>query len=128
MSFRNIAAVTMVLLIAALIATAIWGGRKEAGPRRVEAREIAQIVFTDEASARAVERRLAKGEDFATLAAENRSDSYWKLYTRAEFAAITSPAVADAAFAAPAGGFGKAAESDYGWHVVHVLRIFPVHR
>ena len=128
MSFRNIAAVTMVLLIAALIATAIWGGRKEDAPRREEAREIAQIVFTDEASARAVERRLAKGEDFAAVAAENRSDPYWKVYTRAEFAAITSPAVADSAFAAPAGGFGKTAQSDYGWHVVHVLRIFPAHR
>ncbi|HEY0084747.1 MAG TPA: peptidyl-prolyl cis-trans isomerase [Allosphingosinicella sp.] len=128
MSFRNIAAVTMELLIAALIATAIWGGRKEDAPRREEAREIAQIVFPDEASARAVERRLARGEDFAAVAAENRSDPYWKVYTRAEFAAITSPAVADAAFAAPAGGFGKTAQSDYGWHVVHVLRIFPAHR
>jgi len=128
MSARTITATLMVLLLAGIIGFAVWSRGHDDAPRKVEARELAQIVLPDEATAHAVERQLAAGADFAAVAAEQRSDAYWKIYTHAEFRAITSPAVADAAFRAPVGGYSKAAASDYGWHVVQVVKVFPAHR
>jgi hypothetical protein len=62
------------------------------------------------------------------IAEEEHFDGNWKLYTKAQFEALTSEAIAEAAFALPEGGTTRPIESEYGWHVVRVVRVLPAHR
>jgi peptidyl-prolyl cis-trans isomerase D len=91
-----------------------------------EKRTLSQIILPDAAAAKQVADRAAKGENFATIAAEKGfapSDIAIGEQTRASLVSASNQAVADAAFAAPAGGTTAPVQSDYGWHVVHVDKI-----
>lgn len=91
-----------------------------------EKRTLSQVVLPDEAAAKALAARAKKGEAFAALAAQAgyaAADIALGEQGQAQFASSTSPRVAAAAFAAPAGGTTDAIQSDYGWHVVHVDKV-----
>ncbi len=88
-----------------------------------EKRTLSQIVLPDQAAARTLADRVRKGESFAKLAAEKgfaAADIAIGEQNQAQFASATTPQVAAAAFAAPAGSVTDPVQSDYGWHVVHV--------
>ena len=91
-----------------------------------ETRELSQVVLNSEEKARAFAAKLADGTPFAKAAAEAGfapADTRIGRKTRQEFAALASPAVAAAAFAAAQGAATAPAKSDFGWHVVRVEAI-----
>lgn len=94
----------------------------------VESRHLAQVVVPDEARANALVAAVKGGKPFAAAAVADgfaAADIDIGQQTQAKFAAATSPAVAAAAFAAPAGGMTVPVKSAFGWHVVEVVGIEP---
>lgn len=92
----------------------------------VETRRLEQVVVPDEARANALIAAVRAGRTFAAAAVADgfaAADLDIGQQTRAKFAAATSPAVAAAAFAAPAGGLTAPVRSPFGWHVVRVVAI-----
>jgi peptidyl-prolyl cis-trans isomerase D len=90
-----------------------------------ERRHVQQIVFPDEAAARAASERIAKGLTFAALAGErNLKESDIDLGTLAK-AAMVDPAIADAAFALKAGEVSAPVKGRFGTVLAHVLKIEP---
>ncbi len=89
-------------------------------------RRLQQVVVPDEAKAKAV-AAAAASEDFAAvaqrLAGFGAADVELGDQDQAGFAKATSPAVATAAFALPAGGITAPIRTDFGWHVVRVASI-----
>ena len=93
-----------------------------------ETRKLLQVVVPDEAKAQAVAAAVKGGQTFAAAAAAAgfaAADIDIGEQTRAKFAAATSPAVADAAFAVRSGGITAPVQSPFGWHVVAVTAITP---
>ncbi len=94
----------------------------------VEQRKLAQVVVADEAKANAVAAAVRGGQSFAAAAAAAgfaAADTDIGQQTKAKFAAATSPAVADAAFAVAAGKVTAPVKSPFGWHVVETVAIVP---
>ena len=93
-----------------------------ASPTRV----LEQVVVPDEAKAKALAVAAAK-DGFAAaakaIAGFEASDIALGSQSEAEFARATSPAVARAAFALPAGGISAPVRSPFGWHVVRAVSI-----
>ena len=89
-------------------------------------RTLSQAVVSDEAKARAI-AAAARTEGFAAaaqrIAGLAAADTGLGAQTQGAFGAATSPAVAAAAFALPAGGVTAPIKSDFGWHVVKVEAI-----
>lgn len=93
-----------------------------------ETRKLLQVVVPDAAKAGAIAAAVRGGQKFAAAAAAAGfapADIDIGEQTKARFAAATSAAVADAAFAVPAGGTTAPVESPFGWHVVSVTGITP---
>lgn len=93
-----------------------------------ETRKLLQIVVPDQAKAQQVAAAVKAGTKFAAAAAAAGfapADIDIGEQTKAKFAAATSAAVADAAFAVPAGGTTAPVQSPFGWHVVAVTAITP---
>ncbi len=93
-----------------------------------ETRKLLQVVVPDEAKAKAIAAAVKGGAKFAAAAAAAGfapADIDIGEQTKAKFAAATSAAVADAAFALPAGGTTAPVQSPFGWHVVAVTAITP---
>lgn len=93
-----------------------------------ETRKLLQVVVPDEAKAKAVAGAIAGGKSFGAAAAAAgfaATDIDIGAQTRAKFAAATSAAVADAAFALHAGGVTAPVQSPFGWHLVSVTAITP---
>ncbi|HEY0414184.1 MAG TPA: peptidyl-prolyl cis-trans isomerase [Allosphingosinicella sp.] len=91
-----------------------------------ETRTLSQVVLTDEAAARAFAQKLAGGMAFAQAASEahyGAADIAVGDKTKEEFARMTSPAVANAAFAAAKGANVGPVKSELGWHVVRVENV-----
>ncbi|HEX8238829.1 MAG TPA: peptidyl-prolyl cis-trans isomerase [Allosphingosinicella sp.] len=87
-----------------------------------ETRRLSQVVL-DEAAARAVARKVAAGASFAAAAAQagrSASDIALGVNGREEYAAKSSPAVADAVFKAAKGATVGPIKGPFGWHVVKV--------
>lgn len=92
-------------------------------------RTLSQVVAQDQTVASKIADRAKAGESFAKLAAElagyGAGDLAVGTVTQESFASSTSPAVAQAAFAVPAGAVTAALKSDFGWHVVRVDAVVP---
>ena len=93
----------------------------------VEQRDLAQVVVADEAKAKAIVAAVRGGESFTAaagrIAGAAPADLALGLQTKAKFAGATSPALADAVFAAKAGSVVEPVKTDFGYNVVSVVRI-----
>jgi peptidyl-prolyl cis-trans isomerase D len=85
-----------------------------------ETRKLTQLIVPTEPAARAIAAELAKGGSLAKAATTKGLSTAQLSVTKAQLAAQSSPAVADAAFAARAGSLAAPARSGLGWHVIHV--------
>jgi len=96
----------------------------------VETRRLAQVVVDTEAKAKAIVAAVQAGAPFDKVAQEkggfSATDIALGAQSKSKFATATNAAVANAAFAVPAGGTTAPVKSDFGWHVVHVETIAPV--
>jgi peptidyl-prolyl cis-trans isomerase D len=89
-----------------------------------EKRTLEQLIFQDEAKARAAAAALKTGQSFTDLAkAEGKSPDDIALGEKTKTA--LSPKLADAVFAAPAGGIAGPVEGDFGWTLIHVVKVTP---
>jgi peptidyl-prolyl cis-trans isomerase D len=89
-----------------------------------EKRVLAQAILQNEAAAKALAAKVRSGTPIAKAA----TDAGFEATTldpqdKKAYAALSSAAVADAAFAAAQGGVTEPAKSGLGWHVVQVVRI-----
>jgi peptidyl-prolyl cis-trans isomerase D len=90
-----------------------------------EHRDVEQIVFSDEASAKAASAKLSGGESFDALVAERKlapKDVSLGMVTKADLA---DKSIADAAFALPAGGISKPFKTQFGWAIVRAVTVIP---
>jgi peptidyl-prolyl cis-trans isomerase D len=92
---------------------------------RPERREVEQVVFADEASARKAADLIAGGADLAAAArdAGGRTPVSLGPVEKRQLPAT----VADVAFATPAGQVSAPVQSPLGWHIVKVTRIEAGH-
>lgn len=91
-----------------------------------EKRTVEQLVFPDAKAAQAAKAKLDGGESFDKLLAdEKKSPSDVGLGTVAK-SEIADPAVADAAFALPAGGTSQPIKGQFGTVLVHVTKVEPM--
>ena len=91
-------------------------------------RDVQQLVFPDAKAADAAAAKLAAGESFDKLVADekkSRSDVSLGTMTRDE---IADKAVGDAAFALPQGGTSQPVKGQFGTVLVHVGTISPGHQ
>jgi peptidyl-prolyl cis-trans isomerase D len=91
------------------------------GPKQT--RTLSQVVLPDQAAARALAARVAGGASFAAAARQagfSASDIAVGDQSREQFANMSSPAVANAAFEAAEGAVTQPVQSPLGWHVVRV--------
>ena len=84
-----------------------------------ERRELSQILFSDEAAARAAYERLSKGEDYAKLEKEFNGGALGDL-TKGE---IPIPELGDAAFKLLPDQVSDPVSSPLGWHIVKAGKI-----
>lgn len=94
-----------------------------------EQRTLQQVILQDQAAARALAAKVRAGTSFlaaAQAAGFGPADIAVAAKTREAFAALTAPAVAAAAYAAPAGGVTDPVRSPLGWHVVKVDAVTAV--
>ncbi|WP_164156108.1 peptidylprolyl isomerase [Sandarakinorhabdus rubra] len=93
-----------------------------AAPTRV----LEQVVLPDEAKAKALAAAAAK-DGFAAaaraIAGFEAADIALGSQSEPAFAKATSPEVAKAAFALPAGGISAPIKSQFGWHVVRAVSV-----
>ena len=91
-----------------------------------ERRHLDQIVFPDEAAAKAAAEKLAAGGDFVEIAREATGGAPIDLGTVDKSGLAGSFAeLADAAFATPAGQVTAPTMTVLGWHLVRVLSVEP---
>ena len=96
-----------------------------------ETRRLSQVVLplAEQAAARALAAKIAGGTSFAAAAAQiNRTaaDTSVPEGDKAAFARLSSPEVANAAFAAAKGATIGPIRSPFGWHVIRVEEIKQV--
>ncbi|HEX8258250.1 MAG TPA: SurA N-terminal domain-containing protein [Allosphingosinicella sp.] len=88
-----------------------------------ETRTLSQVVLPDQAAARAFAAKLAAGRSFdaaATEAGFSAEDTRVGPQSKAQFTELTSPAVANVAFAAAEGTTTAPGQSPLGWHIVRI--------
>lgn len=93
-----------------------------------ETRTLSQVILPSRDAAQALAAKVAAGTSF-TVAAQAAgfapSDTAVGAQSREQFARLSSPAIADAAFAAKQGAATAPIQSPLGWHVVHVDAVTP---
>jgi peptidyl-prolyl cis-trans isomerase D len=90
-----------------------------------EKRSLQQIVFPDEAAAKAAKAKLDGGETFEALVAERKlSDKDVDLGTVTN-GQLAEKSVSAAAFALPEGGVSAPVKTQFGSVLVHVTKILP---
>jgi peptidyl-prolyl cis-trans isomerase D len=88
-----------------------------------ETRTLSQVVLPSEAAAKAFAQKVASGTPFAQAAQQagySAADIAVGDKTQADYAKISAPQVAAAAFAAKSGATVGPIRSGFGWHVVKV--------
>jgi peptidyl-prolyl cis-trans isomerase D len=86
-----------------------------------ETRGFTQVIVQTKAQADDLLAKAKGGESLAAAAkAAGRAPLIVPTGDKASFEKLTSPAVAEAAFAAPKGGFAAVTQSGLGYHVIHV--------
>lgn len=91
-----------------------------------ERRVLAQALVPDEAKAGEIAAAWKAGADLAAITAQAEAAGGQALELGAlDRAGLPVPALAEAAFAQPAGGVTDPVHSDFGWHVVKVESIEP---
>ena len=88
-----------------------------------ETRSFSQVVLPDQAAAKALSAKVKNGKSFAEAASEagfTPADTSLGTRTRAAITELSSPEVAQAAFATPQGGTTEPIKSALGWHILHV--------
>lgn len=91
-----------------------------------ETRAFSQVVLPNQQAAQQFAAKLGRGTSFEQAAAEagfGKTDIAVAAQSRSQFAGLTSPGVANAAFGAAQGAVIPPAKSDFGWHVVRVEAI-----
>lgn len=100
--------------------------KKRKGEFRVpEKRQVQQILVGDQAKAKAAEAALAKGEDFAKVAASiaGQKPATTQLGTLSQ--AGLPGALGKAVFDLKAGGVTKPIHDAFGWHIVKMVKVLP---
>lgn len=85
-----------------------------------ETRKIVQLIVPTEAAARAIMAETAKGVSLEQAAKSKGLATAVNSVGKTAFASQTSPAVADAAFAARTGNIVGPAKSGLGWHLLRI--------
>jgi peptidyl-prolyl cis-trans isomerase D len=91
-----------------------------------ETRVLSQVVFQDEGQARAFAQKVASGTAFAAAAQQasrSAADIALGAKSKDELAKLSSPAVANAVFAAQKGATVGPVRDPLGWHVVKVEEV-----
>lgn len=92
-----------------------------------ETRDLSQVIVLDQATANSIRQRVAGGASVADAArAAGLEASAVTGSDKAGFAAQSSAAVADAAFAAAEGAVVGPVRSPLGWHVVQVRKVTQI--
>src|SRR5262249_55730053 len=89
-----------------------------------ETRTVEQILFTDEAAAKAASDELSKGEDFAKEA-QKAGTSADQLTLGTVKRDDLPPEIADAVFGATQNQPTQPVKSDFGWHIFRITAITP---
>ena len=92
---------------------------------RPEKREISQIVFNDESTARQAYNRLQSGEALATVAKEMLGLDGADLSLGQVSRDVLPAALAEVAFGAGKGEITNPTKTDFGWHVLQIGDIQP---
>src|SRR5258708_3086170 len=89
-----------------------------------EQRDVDQLLYTDEAAAKAAAEKLKSGTSFDQLATDNKQTP-----EQTHIGAVTSselmPELTNVIFALPEGGTSEPVHSPFGWHIVRVAKIVP---
>lgn len=91
-----------------------------------ERRRLEQIVFADEAAAKAAAEKIVAGTAFADVARETNGGDPISLGTVERDGVL--PELADAAFAPAEGAVSDPVESPLGWHLIRVIEVVPATR
>jgi peptidyl-prolyl cis-trans isomerase D len=89
-----------------------------------EKRDVDQLLYPDEAAAKAAYDKLTAGADFDALAKDNKQtpdQTHLGAVTRKDLV----PQLADAVFKLAQGGVSAPLQSPFGWHVLKVTKIEP---
>jgi peptidyl-prolyl cis-trans isomerase D len=88
-----------------------------------ETRDLSQVVVDSQAKAQAFKAAVTSGKSFAEAASAigfSAKDIAVGIKSQADYAQLSSSAVAAAAYAVADGGVSDPVKSDFGWHVVKV--------
>ena len=91
-----------------------------------ETRDLSQVVLPSQQAAQQFAAKLARGTSFTQAAAEagfGAGDMRQAGRSKAQFAGVTSAAVANAVFSAAQGAVTAPIQSEFGWHIVKVDKI-----
>jgi peptidyl-prolyl cis-trans isomerase D len=91
-----------------------------------ERRHLEQIIFPDEAAAKAAAEQIKGGASFAEVAEKAAGKPPGDLGTVAKSEVLA--VLAGPSFAAPANGVTDPVKTGFGWHLVHVVGIEPGHK
>ena len=89
-----------------------------------EKRDVEQLLYTDQAAAKAAYDKLKGGADFEALAKDNKQtadQTHLGLVARKDLV----PQLTDAIFKLPQGGYSEPVQSSFGWHILRVTKIEP---
>src|SRR5205807_134910 len=91
-----------------------------------EKRHLEQIIFADEAAAKAAAEQIKAGQSFADAAQKATGKAPGDLGTVAKSEML--PALAGGAFDAQEGGLAIPMQTAFGWHLLHVAKVIPGHK
>ncbi len=92
--------------------------------RRPERRELAQLLFADEAAAKAAQTKIAGGADFAETGKEAGQPPEQQALGKVTRDDLP-PELAEPVFALAKGGVSAPVQSPFGWHLLKVSDIEP---